>query len=204
MTVRAVQVAAAGKAWAELEESERLGIEAILVECARWADAEVNQREFGGRGPTKAECAEQVAGTAETPVTRGMRLGSAKHARAMQCVEEKLGAAYPGRFSQNQRYRLHPETRQLERITHEKELEMLRKGGGDLLGSVVPDVIIHTGNPLQVQWVYDFKFPCPEDNPTSWRRYPHGNPLKALHQGDAYHKVFGLQPSRVTPQGALQ
>ncbi|MBZ4423390.1 hypothetical protein K8638_43895, partial [Myxococcus sp. RHST-1-4] len=87
---------------------------------------------------------------------------------------------------------------------HETELRMLRNGGKELVGSVVPDVVIHTGEPTQVQRVYDFKFPCPESNPSTWRKYPGGNPIGARHQGDAYMKTFGVRPSRITPKGADQ
>ena len=205
LTVRAAQVGAAGKAWADLEESKRKGIEHILVECARWADAEVNRQEFGKqRHPTPAECEEQVGGSAENPISRRMALGTAKHSLARQCAEEKLGSAYPGRFSLEQRYRLHPETRRLEQLKHETELEMLRRGGKELVGSVVPDVVIHTGDPLQPQRVYDFKFPCPEDNKSPWRAYPPGNPLRARHQGHAYETVLNAESFRVTPKKVLK
>jgi len=200
LEVRAVQVGATGKAWQVLDALVTQGIEDLLVECARWADAEVNRTKFGGRHPTTAECEQQVGGTRENPVTRAMRLGGAKHALALQCTAEKLGRAHSERFSLEQRYRLHPETRQLERILHKTELEMLRNGGKELAGSVVPDVVIHTGDPLQVQRVYDFKFPCPESNPPTWKRYPPGNPLKASNQGEAYRNVFGVAPVPVTPK----
>ncbi|MFP2912324.1 hypothetical protein ACLESD_46340, partial [Pyxidicoccus sp. 3LFB2] len=140
----------------------------------------------------------------ENPVTRGMRLGGAKHKLAIQCAEEKLSRAHSGRFSVEQRYRLHPETRRLERLSHEKEVEMLRNGGKELTGSVVPDVVIHTGDPLQVQAVYDFKFPCPNSNPPSWKRYPPGPPLKASNQGEAYRNAFGVAPTPVTPKRAFK
>ncbi|NPC87006.1 hypothetical protein HPC49_53610 [Pyxidicoccus fallax] len=132
-----------------------------------------------------------------------MRLGSAKHALATQCAEVNLGNFLPGRFSLEQRYRIHPETRQLERIQHESELEMLRKGGKELVGSVVPDVVIHTGNALQPQRVYDFKFPCPESNPGSWRDYRSGNPHNIKNQGEAYQKVFDAPSLLVTPKGVF-
>lgn len=64
---RAVQVAATGKAWQVLDAVATQGIEDILVECARWADAEVNQQEFGGRHPTADECKQQVGARGRTP-----------------------------------------------------------------------------------------------------------------------------------------
>ncbi len=204
LQVRAVQVAAAGKAWEVLDELVWKSIEDILFECAKWADAEVNRKEFGGRAPTATECEQQVGGTRENPVTRGMRLGGAKHELASQCTEEKLSRAQPGRFSLEQRYRIHPETRQLELISRKTELAMLRKGGKELAGSVVPDVIIHTGDPLQVQAVFDFKFPCPEGNRAAWRDYPSGSASGASNQGEAYKSIFGVQPTRVPPRREIE
>ncbi len=202
--VRAAQVAAAGRAWQVLDKVTTAALDEILVECARRADEEVNRRELGGKSPTKAQCDEQVGGTRENPVTRAMTLGRAKHELATQCAEEKLGSAYPGRFSLQQRYRLNPKTRQLELVSHETEVGMLKQGAsGQLAGTVVPDVVIHTGNPLQVQGVYDFKFPCPVTNPPSWRHYPPGNPLRVKDQGAAYEQVLGPIPKRVTPTGVF-
>ncbi|WP_164014852.1 hypothetical protein [Pyxidicoccus trucidator] len=197
LAVRAAQAGAAGKAWQALDALVQKGLEDILVECARWADAEVNQQEFGGRQPTAAECEQKVGGTRENPVTRGMQLGGAKHTLALACTREKLGRAHHGRFSLEQRYRLHPETRQLERSLHETELRMLRNGGKELAGSVVPDVVIHTGDPLQVQSVYDFKFPCPEVNLARWRPYPSGSPFR--DQGDAYKKILDADARLISP-----
>ncbi|QSQ18726.1 hypothetical protein JY651_25535 [Pyxidicoccus parkwayensis] len=204
LVVRAVQVGTVGRAWQVLDELARKPIEDILVECAKWANAEVNKKELGERAPTEQECEQQVGGTRENPVTRGMRLGGAKHRLATPCTEEKLSRTLPGRFRLEQRYRINPDTRQLELITHEAELEMLREGGKELVGSVVPDVIIHTGNPLQVQAVFDFKFPCPETNTPKWRSLSPGNALGVRNQGEAYFKVLGEAPSRVAPGGVFK
>jgi hypothetical protein len=204
LAVRAAQVATAGKAWEAIDELVRKTIEDMLVECAKLADAEVNQREFGGRPPTAEECDQQVGGTRENPVTRAMRLGGAKHKLAARCTEEKLGRAHPGRFTLEQRYRTNPETRQLELISPETELAMLRNGGKELAGSVVPDVVIHTGNPLQAQRVYDFKFPCPETNEGDWRAYPPRNALRVRNQREAYLKVLDATPARVMPKGVFK
>lgn len=109
-----------------------------------------------------------------------------------------------GRFSLEQRYRINPETRQLELLSHETELAMRRRGGKELEGSVVPDVVIHTGNPLQVQAVFDFKFPCPETNDGQWRSYLPGNPLRVRNQREAYLKVLDATPALVTPKGVFK
>jgi hypothetical protein len=205
LQLRAAQVAAAGKTWQVLDEVTVAALDQLLTECAQQAGAEVNRRELGGKSPTKAQCDEQVGGTRENPVTRAMTLGRAKHELAVQCAQEKLGRAYPGRFSLQQRYRLNPRTRQLELISHEQELAMLREGASaQLVGTVVPDVVIHTGDPLQVQGVYDFKFPCPDSNDPSWRRYPPNHPLKARNQGAAYAEILGEPPGLVTPKGVYK
>ncbi|MBZ4422001.1 hypothetical protein K8638_36745 [Myxococcus sp. RHST-1-4] len=68
----------------------------------------------------------------------------------------------------------------------------------------MPDVVIHTGNPLQAQRVYDFKFPCPERNNPQWRDYPSGNSLQVLNQGAAYEKVLRASSARVTPKGVFR
>ena len=205
LQVRAAQVAAAGKAWQALDALVRESIEELLVECARQAEAEVNRRELGGKSPTKAQCDEQVVGSRENPVTRAMALGRAKHELAAQCAREKLSHAHPGRFSLQQRYRINSKTRQLELISHEQELAMLREGSSaQLAGTVVPDVVIHPGKPLQVQGVYDFKFPCPDSNNPSWRRYPPNHPLNARNQGAAYAEILGEPPGLVTPKGVYK
>jgi hypothetical protein len=68
----------------------------------------------------------------------------------------------------------------------------------------VPDVVIHTGDPLQVQRVYDFKFPCPKNNQAQWRTHPPDNPFRFRDQGDAYSMALGTPPFRVTPEGILR
>ncbi|HYO64529.1 MAG TPA: hypothetical protein VEU33_00495, partial [Archangium sp.] len=77
----------------------------------------------------------------------------------------------------------------LVRQGREKELE----------GTLEPDVVIHTGDPLKVWAVYDFKFPCPETNPPFWRKYPKGHPYQGRTQGEMYQRALGRSPSRVTP-----
>lgn len=81
------------------------------------------------------------------------------------------------------------------------ELNILKQGAGSqLAGSIVPDVVIHTGDPLQVQGVYDFKFPCPDTNPGAWRPISPTKPLKARTQGEAYAEILGEPPFVVTPK----
>ncbi|NTX13044.1 hypothetical protein HUA76_19785 [Myxococcus sp. CA056] len=202
LAVRAAQVSAAGKSWMEIETLVETGIRERLIDCARRADAEVNREEFGGRSPTRADCEKVVGGTKENPVTGAMMLGRKKHALALDCAEAALGQSLPARFLREQRYRRGTRSQEPELVTHQKELDLLRAGASKALeGTVVPDLILHTGNPVQVQRVYDFKFPCPDTNPPVWRQSPPGNPLRARHQGDAYRMTFGTTPVLVTPRG---
>jgi len=202
LAVRAAQVTAAGKTWMELETLVEAGIRERLVDCARKADAEVNREEFGGRSPTPAECDKVMGGTKENPITGAMRLGRKKHALALDCAEAALGQSFPSRFLREQRYRKVARAQEPELVTRQEELDLLRAGASKALqGTVVPDLVLHTGNPTQVQGVYDFKFPCPDTNFPKWRQSPPGNPLGVRHQGDAYQLTFGTPPALVTPKG---
>jgi hypothetical protein len=74
-----------------------------------------------------------------------------------------------------------------------------QKKGSDLTGTLEPDVVIHSGDPLRPWAVYDFKFPCPEDNPPSWSRYPSGHPYQGRSQGEMYGRALGRPAARVAP-----
>jgi hypothetical protein len=79
----------------------------------------------------------------------------------------------------------------------------LRDGLFDqLLGTLVPDIVIHaSGNPLQGQRVYDFKFPCRSTGEPSWRVYAEGHPHHPKDQGQMYKDALGAEKaSLVTPQ----
>ncbi|HZH78584.1 MAG TPA: hypothetical protein VEY88_21325, partial [Archangium sp.] len=72
---------------------------------------------------------------------------------------------------------------------------------GELLGSLQPDVVIHAGDPLQVQEVYDFKFPCVNTaKEPPWDDYPEGHPYADLDQGEMYGRVLAKNPARVVPR----
>ncbi|OJH36055.1 hypothetical protein BON30_36300 [Cystobacter ferrugineus] len=64
---------------------------------------------------------------------------------------------------------------------------------------IVPDVVIHSGNPLEALAVYDFKFPCPTRNPPNWRNYPQGHPYHRSNQGEMYEAALRVKPRRVAP-----
>ena len=66
-------------------------------------------------------------------------------------------------------------------------------------GTLVPDVVIHSGNPLEVLAIYDFKFPCPFSNDPTWNKYPEGHPYYGSTQGRMYREVFQVGPHLVAP-----
>jgi hypothetical protein len=177
-------------------------IESALRKCADWADERVNLRHFGGKSPSRAQCQEEVEKDPCDPkkkVTRAMQVGKEKHRLALQCTSEKLGALIPGRFSLEQRYRGHPETGRKELVSPEEARTLLKQGcGNELEGTIVPDVVIHSGNPLEVLAIYDFKFPCPETNRPDWRVYERG-PFAGSTQGKIYFEILKVEPNLVAP-----
>ncbi len=75
------------------------------------------------------------------------------------------------------------------------------EGAQNRARTIVPDIVLHAGNPAKVQDVYDFKFPCvdPEKKP-SWREYPGWHPYQWQSQGEVYEEVLGPKPARVAPR----
>ncbi|WNG51360.1 hypothetical protein F0U60_49930 [Archangium minus] len=201
-TVRgATEFASVGAALRVLTASMKASIERELVECAEWANETVNRRHFGGNTPTPSQCQEELGkDPCRKKVTRAMQLGTEKHHLARQCTEEKLGALIPGRFSLEQRYRYNPQTGQKQLVTREEARALRQQGCGDELeGSIVPDVVIHSGNPLEILAVYDFKFPCPISNIPEWRTYERGHPLEGSNQGRTYFELLKVGPDLVAP-----
>ena len=63
------------------------------------------------------------------------------------------------------------------------------------------DVVLHDGNPLNVEDVYDFKFPCVNTaTAPPWRVYPDGHPYEKLSQGEMYEEALQVEPARVVPR----
>ncbi|WNG42103.1 hypothetical protein F0U61_23345 [Archangium violaceum] len=62
----------------------------------------------------------------------------------------------------------------------------------------MPDIVIHSGNPLDVLAVYDFKFPCPDTNKPSWREYEQG-PFAGSTQGKMYLEILKVGPNLIAP-----
>ncbi|WP_157758849.1 hypothetical protein [Cystobacter fuscus] len=178
-------------------------VERELVECAERADFQVNIRRFAGDQPSREQCQEVLPGwdPCGKKVTRAMQLGTEKHQLALQCIQERFNRLFPGRFSLEQRYRYDKQTRSTKLISRE-EARVLRKQdcGEELKGTLVPDVVIHSGNPLEALAIYDFKFPCPSTNPPSWSEYPEGHPHYPENQGKMYEQALGAAAFRVAPR----
>ena len=133
-----------------LDEAEVAQVEAVLTRCAREADFQVNEREYGqGKYPSDAEC-NRVVGSdpRDRPITRAMELGTLKHEVAFACVERELGREFADHLSREPRYgKQTPGDRY--GLTDEGE------------GSLVPDIVLHMGGDANVIHVlYDFFFPC--------------------------------------------
>jgi len=176
-------------------------VEDVLKECADLARSDVLIRRFGGRSPTPEECREKVTVPGREDVTRAMLLGQEMHRVAFKCVEEKLGKVLPGRFSLEQRYRYDQATKTATALRPE-DVEALKRAGrwSELIGTIVPDVVIHKGDPRYVQAVYDFKFRCVNtDAMPEWTDYEDG-PYRGKSQGKVYQEALGPVPHLVAPR----
>ena len=181
-------------------------VEQALVECAQRAHEEINQVRMGGRSPSREQCQEVLGVDAcGRKVTRAMRLGTEKHALALQCAQENLSRLLPGSFGIEPRYRYDRKTGQKQLLGPEEIQALLRANCSDeLVGTLSPDVIIHAGNPLRVLAIYDFKFPCPISNEPRWYKYPQEHPCFEINQGAIYKEALGVKPSLVAPVWGVQ
>ena len=135
-------------------------------------------------------------------MTRAMRFGEEMHRVALRCAKEKLEKLRPGGFGLELRYRYDPKTGRLTLVSPAEEQLLLRQGrGSELRGTLVPDVVLHDGNPLNVEDVYDFKFPCVNtDTAPPWREYSEGHPDEGSSQGKMYGEALQVKPARVVPR----
>ncbi|MFP2904111.1 hypothetical protein ACLESD_03365 [Pyxidicoccus sp. 3LFB2] len=171
-----------------LEAAEVARVEQLLIQCAREADAEVNEREYGpGKRPNDAECERVVRHENGKPVLRRMELGTMKHAVAFACVRRELLKLFPDNVSIEPRYGLDARTGRY----------VLTQQWRD---SLMPDVVLHfTRQPARVQCVYDFKFPCSTANKSD----PLGS-AGVSAQLARYQELGGnCPPAIVTPQLGL-
>jgi hypothetical protein len=182
------------------DKAQQARIAEAILDCVMDADFKLNERYFGGN-PSREQCAEVVERDARgNAVTRAMLLGREKHALALECIQQKLHEIRPKGFSLNQRYRQNQATERWEPLSEQQVKALLRNGGDGLIGTIVPDIVIHTGKPAEVLDVLDLKFPCPGTNEPTWSRYPDGHPFEKLNQGQVYEKAFGVNPARVSPR----
>ncbi|WP_404372395.1 hypothetical protein ACIHQR_16465 [Corallococcus coralloides] len=185
-----------------LDAALKQQVQEALEECADKARAEVILANFGTRSPTPLECSEQVRDAQGRTITRAMKLGDEMHRVALQCAEEKLTELRPGGFSLEPTYLYDLDSEKTTWLSPAEVARIRQRGStGELKGSLVPDVVLHTGDPSQVQAVYDFKFPCADVTKRSrWRDYPSGHPYSGSTQGDIYREAFKVaDPMIVQP-----
>ncbi len=129
-----------------------------------------------------------------------MQLGIEQHELALKCAQEKLEELKPGGFSISPRYRVDPITGKVQYLSQAQVKSLLDAGrSAELRGSIEPDIVIHLGDPLHVQAVFDFKFPCVNGGRTPWRKYPENHPYAESTQKDVYMMVLSKNVSRVLP-----
>ncbi len=188
-----------------LNVADRATIDQTLAECANLARSEVllrHQGDFEEPSPNADECNEPAKNARRKGMTWAMQLGVEMHEEALKCAGERLGKLRPGRFSLEQRYRYDSREGRWKLVSREEERLLEETGnGGELLGSLQPDVVIHAGDPLAVQAVYDFKFPCVNSGRVpKWDDYPDDHPYSGSNQGEMYERVLGAKPLRVVPR----
>lgn len=186
-----------------LEAATQALIEKDLAACADDARSQVLIDHMDGKPPTPAQCNEEVHDEAsDRRISRAMLLGCLMHEVALACTRKALGERIPGRFSLEQRYRYDRESGTLTVMSAQEVRSLLRlRCGDELKGTLVPDIVIHSGDPIEVLAVYDFKFPCVNsDTPPRWREYELGHPYQRKTQAALYQEAFGVTPHRVTPR----
>jgi hypothetical protein len=204
-----ISVASAAAALKSLDDTKRREIEEELERCADLARSEVllrHEGDFKELTPDADECKQPAKNATRKDVTWAMQLGTEMHEAARRCAEAELSRLRPGGFSLEQRYRFDRRTRQKKLVSTEEEVLLAKNNNtGELAGSLKPDVVIHAGDPLKPEAIYDFKFPCVNtDEPPAWSRYSDG-PYQGSDQGRIYKEAFGPNVSRVVPRlGIIQ
>jgi len=188
-----------------LDAATRTAIETALVKCANDARSDIllrHEGKFRSVFPTIDECTQMTVDAQGRKVRWAVRLGNEMHEEARKCAERVLGTLWPGAFSLEQRYRYDTKTGLKKLVSAEEERLLEATGnGGELAGTLKPDLVLHSGDPLQAQAVYDFKFPCVDvDEPLRWTQYPAGSPYAGQNQGTMYKQAFGQPPARIMPR----
>ncbi|WP_375759922.1 hypothetical protein [Corallococcus exercitus] len=178
-----------------LDAALKQQVKKALEECADKARAAVILANFGTRSPTPQECKEEVRDAQGRTITRAIKLGNEMHRVALQCAMEKLNELRPGGFSLEPTYLYDLSSGKTTWLSPAEVARIRQRGSlGELKGSLVPDVVLHSGDPAWVQDVYDFKFPCTDiDKRPRWRKYPPGHPYDGLTQNEVYRQAFGLR-----------
>ncbi|WP_158621693.1 hypothetical protein [Corallococcus aberystwythensis] len=178
--------ATAGATLKLLETADVARIEHLLVECAKEANLIVNEREYGeGKYPDDKECLRVVGQDKDgKPIQRQAELGKLKHAVAFACIQRDVRRLFPDNVSIEPRYGPSSTT------------------GSPALtnrwtGSKKPDIVLHaTGQPVQIQCIFDLKFPCTQKSK--------GAPLsndRTREQMSRYAELGGrCKPAIITPQ----
>ncbi|MFP2901553.1 hypothetical protein [Corallococcus sp. 4LFB] len=178
--------ATAGAAMRLLEAADVARIEHLLVECAKEANRVVNEREYGeGKYPDDAECMRVVGQDKDgSPIRRQAQLGKLKHAVAFACIQREVLRLFP------------------ENVSIEPRYSGDAKSGGPALtnqwtGSKKPDVVLHaTNQPLQIQCIFDLKFPC--TGKSKGEPFTNGDTLRQMSR---YAALGGkCKPAIITPQ----
>lgn len=196
-------VASAAAVGHALDPKMKTSIKEQMEECADKARTEVLSRHrgtFQGLVPKAAECKALTVDAGGRSVTWAIRLGLEMHEVALACAQAKL-SGMGLKFSLKPRYRFNRKTKEKSLISPEEKAELLRQGGEELKGTLEPDVVIHTGDPLQVLAVYDFKFRCVNfDQEPGWRTYPEGHRYEGETQGKLYKEAFGPEVHPIGPR----
>ncbi|XXF77273.1 hypothetical protein P2318_30105 [Myxococcaceae bacterium GXIMD 01537] len=183
-------------------------LELRLVECAAKADAEVNRRWFGNRGPSDKECGEEVSidvdGCLEW-VPRAVALGREKHEVAFACARKVLEEGNHS-FSLEQRYRYYRESRFLEQVSNEEEARLMTRGCTQgLWRTIKPDLVVHAkGEKHGPCRIFDFKFPCLSGRKPAWTKYGSKSAFAGADQGTIYSEALGCVAVLVSPVGAIR
>lgn len=188
-----------------LDKTTKDSIDKALSECADLARSEVllrHQGDFEGLSPNAVECNEPAKNAKRKDVTWAMQLGTEMHEVALECAGKRLGELRPKGFSLEPRYRYDTKTGRWKLVSPAEERALEETGNiGELKGSLKPDVVIHQGDPLNPQEVYDFKFPCVNtDVAPPWSEYPDDHPYTGLDQGEVYGEMLAPNPARVVPR----
>jgi hypothetical protein len=192
-----------------LEEEKQRAIEEALARCADLARTNVllqfkNKNYYQGEVPSAEECNQLVKDKKGNRVKLSLLLGTEMHEDALKCAEAGLEKEMPGRFSREPRYLYDRQTGRRRWIPPEEVSALERTGNlGELKGTIVPDIVIHTGDPLQAQAVYDYKFPCGDNERiVGWSRYSDG-PHRGSNQGEVYKEALGPPPARIQPRTGI-